>query len=190
MRWKTLRVISGIRKGQRLKSPKGTNIRPTEDRIKESVFNILGVIDEGAIVLDGFGGTGSIGIEFLSRGAEFCYFIDNSTDSIRLIYENLTRTKFLDRSKVIKKDFLTAIKHLKVEGVSFNYIYLDPPFRQDGYIDKLLHSISKEAILDDDGLIIIEHESELSTEDEVYNFIKVDSRKYGTKTITFYKKSR
>lgn len=190
MRRKTLRVISGTRKGHRLKSPKGRNIRPTEDRIKESLFNILGVIGSEAIVLDGFGGTGSIGIEFLSRGAKFCYFVDNSTESINLIHENLTHTKFLDQSKVIKRDFFAALKFLKGEGIRFNYIYLDPPFRQDGYINKLLESIDREEILAKDGLIIIEHESELSTEDEIYRFIKVDSRKYGSKTISFYEEKK
>lgn len=183
-----MRVISGIRKGHRLKSPKGSNIRPTEDKVKESIFNILGPIDQESIVLDGFGGTGSIGIEFLSRGAKFCYFIDNSINSIRLIHENLSITRFLDQSKVIKMDFFKALKSLKEEGLVFDYIYLDPPFRQNGFIDKILQSISNENILADDGLIVIEHESELSLEDELYNFVKVDSRKYGSKTITFYKK--
>ncbi len=187
MRWKTLRVISGIRKGHRLKSPKGKNIRPTEDRIKESLFNILGVIDKESVILDGFGGSGSIGIEFLSRGARFCYFVDISNEGINLINENLTHTKFLDQSKVIKRDFLAAIKYLKGEGIKFNYIYLDPPFRQDGYINKLLENIKKEDILAQNGLIIIEHESELSTEDEIFGFIKVDYRNYGSKAISFYK---
>lgn len=184
-----MRVISGTRKGHRLKSPKGMNIRPTEDRIKESVFNILGNIDADSIVLDGFGGTGSIGIEFLSRGAKFCYFIDNSTYSVKLIYENLTHTKFLEQSKVIKKDFFKALKILRGEGLIFDYIYLDPPFRQEGFIDKLLQSISNENVLAKNGLIIIEHESELITENKAYDFIKVDTRNYGNTTVTFYKRA-
>ena len=84
-----MRVISGSRKGHKLKSPKGENTRPTEDRIKESIFNILGNIKNNSLVLDLFAGTGSIGIEFLSRGAESCYFIDLSNDSIKIIKENL-----------------------------------------------------------------------------------------------------
>ncbi|HEY8361593.1 MAG TPA: 16S rRNA (guanine(966)-N(2))-methyltransferase RsmD [Tissierellaceae bacterium] len=183
-----MRVISGTRKGHRLKSPKGMNIRPTEDRIKESVFNILGNIDEESIVLDGFGGTGSIGIEFLSRGAKFCYFVDSSNYSVKLIYENLAHTKFLEQSKVIKNDFFKALKILKKQGIVFNYIYLDPPFRQDGFISKILQSISNEDILSNDGLIIVEHESELKTEEKIYNLEKIDSRNYGNTTITFYRK--
>lgn len=183
-----MRVISGTRKGHRLKSPKSMNIRPTEDRIKESLFNILGMIDEDSIILDGFGGTGSIGIEFLSRGAKFCYFIDNSIESINLIKENLIHTKLLDQSKVIKKDFFAAIKILKGEGLIFNYIYLDPPFRQDGFIHKILNSISVENILEDNGLVLVEHETELVLEDEIFDFVKVDYRNYGSKSISFYKK--
>ncbi len=90
-----MRVISGDKKGFKLKAPKGMDTRPTEDRIKESLFNILGPINENSIVLDLFSGSGSIGIEFLSRGgAKFVYFIDNSNLSISTIKENIAHTDF------------------------------------------------------------------------------------------------
>ncbi len=183
-----MRVISGIRKGHKLKSPKGMSVRPTEDRTKESLFNILGHIDENSIVLDGFGGSGSIGIEFLSRGAKICYFVDNSIESINIINENLEHTKLLSQSIVTKSDIIVAIKNFGKKQLKFKYIYLDPPFHQDGLFPKLLETISKEKILANDGIIILEHEKELDLEDNLSGFSKSDFRRYGSKSLSFYKK--
>lgn len=183
-----MRVISGSRKGHKLKGPKGISVRPTEDRTKESLFNILGHIDEDSIILDAFGGSGSIGIEFLSRGAKTCYFVDNSIESINIINENLEHTKFLPQSIVIKSDILVAIKKFSLKQLSFNYIYLDPPFRQKGLIQKLLEVIDKENILASYGMIIIEHEKELELEENLSGFLKSGFRKYGSKSLSFYKR--
>lgn len=182
-----MRVISGLRKGHKLKAPKGTDVRPTEGRVKESLFNILNKIDENAIVLDGFAGSGSIGIEFLSRGAKFAYFVDKSGESIKSIRENLKHTKFLDQSNVVKKDLLLVIKDLARDHIQFDYIYLDPPFRELNLINRVLQEICQYEILKQDGMIIIEHEKELSLEDKIGNFEKTDYRKYGSKSITYYR---
>lgn len=184
-----MRVISGSRKGHKLKAPKGMSVRPTEDRIKESLFNILGNIDEDSIILDAFGGSGSIGIEFLSRRAKTCYFVDNSMESINIINENLEHTKLLSKSIVIKSDIFIAIKNFGVKKLIFNYIYLDPPFRQIGLIQKLLELINKEDILAYDGMIIIEHEKELDLEERISGFLKFDFRRYGSKSLSFYKRT-
>jgi 16S rRNA (guanine(966)-N(2))-methyltransferase RsmD len=185
---KYLRVISGLRKGHKLKTPKGINVRPTEDKTKESLFNILGHIDEDSIILDGFGGSGSIGIEFLSRGAKLCYFVDNSMDSINIIKENLVHTKLIDRSVVLKSDIMVAIRNFGEKKLKFNYIYIDPPFFKEGFICKILKKIDEDNILAEDGLIIIEHEKELELEDVLYNFNKRDLRRYGSKSLSFYRK--
>lgn len=183
-----MRVISGLRKGHKLKVPKGMNVRPTEDKTKESLFNILGHINEDSIVLDAFGGSGSIGIEFLSRGAKICYFIDNSIDSINTINENLKHTKFLSQGVVTKSDTLAAIKRFGAQNLRFNYIYLDPPFRQKGLIENLFEVIKEEDILGNEGMIIVEHEKELDLEDNLSGFEKSDFRKYGSKSLTFYRR--
>ncbi|WP_353093913.1 16S rRNA (guanine(966)-N(2))-methyltransferase RsmD [Tissierella praeacuta] len=183
-----MRVISGSKKGHKLKAPKGMSVRPTEDRTKESLFNILGHIDEDSIVLDAFGGSGSIGIEFLSRGSKTCYFVDNSTESINTINENLNHTKFLEQSIVTKSDILAAMLKFSTKKLTFNYIYLDPPFRQIGLVEELLEVIDKEEILAKDGLIIVEHEKELDLEDNLFGFIKSDFRRYGSKSLSFYKR--
>ncbi len=170
----------------RLKGPKGKETRPTEDRIKESLFNILYDIDGESIVLDLFSGSGSIGLEFLSRGAKKAYFVDISSNSIMAIRENIRHTKYEDRSIIIKNDFLKTIDYLNRKNILFDYIYIDPPYEK-GLIVKALEKISNSNILNADGNIIIEHESELELEDEIFRFKKIKDRSYGTKTISFYK---
>ena len=128
-----MRVISGLKKGHKLKAPKGLEVRPTEDKIKESLFNILGNIDKDSLVLDLFGGSGSIGIEFLSRGARACYFVDISSNSISYIKDNLSHTGLNELANVIKSDSVKAIKQLSNRNLKFDYIYIDPPFRHNCY---------------------------------------------------------
>ncbi len=184
-----MRIISGIARGHKLKAPKGNKVRPTEDRIKESLFNILGNIKSNSIVLDAFGGSGSIGIEFLSRGASKVYFVDNNYDSIVTIKQNLNHTKFLTSAEIIQSDIFIVIKRLSKIGLKFDYIYLDPPFNQNGMVDKAFKFIDKENILAVNGILVVEHEKELNLEELVYEFRKVDHRDYGSKCIDFYKKN-
>ena len=155
-----MRVISGEKKGFKLKAPKGKYTRPTEDRIKESLFNILKTIDKNSLVLDLFAGSGSIGIEFLSRGARMAYFVDKSNLSIITIKDNLIHTNLYDKSKIIKNDSFKTIKFLGKEGMKFNYIFIDPPYEKN-LIHKAIEYILEENILANGGLIIIEHENNL-----------------------------
>jgi 16S rRNA (guanine(966)-N(2))-methyltransferase RsmD len=182
-----LRVISGERKGHKLKAPKGREVRPTEDRIKESLFNIIRPLSLDAIVLDLFGGSGGIGIEFLSRGAKIAYFVDISNDSISIIKENLIHTNLIDKSIILNKDALRAINFLKDKNVIFDYIYLDPPFKNHELLLKTIDSISINKLLSNEGVIIIEHEKELALETEINNFTRYDFRNYGSKSLSFYR---
>lgn len=182
-----MRVISGKAKGHKLKAPKGDRVRPTEDRIKESLFNILGHIKSDALVLDAFGGTGSIGIEFLSRGADKAYFIDRHYASISIIKENLNHTKLIDSAKIIKSDIFIALDRLGKNKVKFDYIYLDPPFNDYELLNKTVKYIDKDDILDIDGILIVEHEKNLILDDLMYGFKKIDHRDYGSKIIDIYK---
>ncbi|MEW8972780.1 MAG: 16S rRNA (guanine(966)-N(2))-methyltransferase RsmD [Tissierellaceae bacterium] len=184
-----LRVISGISKGHKLKAPKGISTRPTEDRIKESLFNIIGHIHPSSVILDLFGGSGSIGIEFLSRGAEICYFIDVAPSSISTIRENLVHTKLIDRAKLYKMDGIKAVEYFGGKCITFDYIYLDPPFGHREFLLDVLKSISDNLILSPGGILIIEHEKELTLEDNLFEFEKSDIRRYGNKSITFLRKS-
>lgn len=185
-----MRVISGIRKGHKLKAPKGENTRPTEDSIKESLFNILGSLPLNARVLDLFAGTGAIGIEFLSRGAEETLFVDSSNESIKTIKENLEHTKFLDKSKVYKKGSLNAINVFDNENLKFDYIYIDPPFKEHSLLFDTLEVLREKNILKDNGMIIIEHEEKLNLQKLIKGFEIIDFRNYGNKAIIFLKKPK
>ena len=182
-----MRVISGIRKGHKLKVPKGKNVRPTEDKVKESLFNILGPISEDSIVLDLFAGTGSIGIEFLSRGAKEAFFVDKSFESINTIKENLNHTKLVDDAKVIKGNSLGKLDYFEELNMKFDYIYIDPPYNDGKILLEVLKSLNNKFILSDNGVIILEYDRDVNIEYENLKFQEVDKRTYGSKVISFLK---
>lgn len=181
-----MRVITGKAKGKKLKSPNGLYVRPTTDRVKESVFNILGHIPNDSIVLDLYSGSGNVGVEFLSRGADKCYFIDSSDDSIKIIKENLIITKLIEQAIVYKNKVYNAINFFGIKSNKFDYIYMDPPYEK-GLIIPTIEEIYKADILKDNGLIIAEHESKMTLPCDILGYIKIQDRKYGNITISFYK---
>lgn len=180
-----MRVISGEKKGHKLIAPKGENTRPTEDRVKENVFNILGPIKEGAIVLDLFAGSGGVGIEFLSRGAEFCYFIDSSQKSVDTINHNLEHTKLTDKSMVIRGSALKLLDVFAQEKLKFDYVYIDPPFDNIILYKRSIQNILLKDLLKRGGLIIVESSSHLNyAHGRGLNII--DERIYGNTKIGIY----
>ncbi len=150
------RVISGSMRGIKLNSPENDKIRPTLDRYKEDVFNIINANIIGASFLDIFAGTGSIGIEAISRGASDVCFIENDRDSINILESNLKKTKIIENNTILKYDYSRAINLL--ENQQFDFIYLDPPFNKDLEME-VLNKIARANILKDDGLIICESSS-------------------------------
>lgn len=148
-----MRVIAGTARSMPLKTPKGNDTRPTTDRIKETLFNMIqGYIPDG-IFIDVYSGSGGIGIEALSRGARHAYFIDNDSESIKCINENLKFTKLDEKATVLKQDALSALN--LIHEKSADVIFADPPY-EGGYEDGLLAVLSHMPYVDDDTLIIIE----------------------------------
>lgn len=180
-----MRVITGKSKGSKLTAPKGLHTRPTSDRVKEAIFNILGNISNESQVLDLYAGSGNIGIEFLSRGADKCYFIDYDNNSIKTIKENLEKTRLVEKALVYKNTVEKAIDMLSSKGIIFDYIFLDPPYEKK-LIVPILEKISCSKILNDKSIIIVEHESQLLLPEIIHDLLKKDSRKYGGTTISFY----
>jgi 16S rRNA (guanine966-N2)-methyltransferase len=151
-----MRVISGIFKGRKLIPPKGLSIRPTPDKVKGAIFNIIGERVVECSFLDLFAGTGAIGIEALSRGADKVIFVDNNIKAINLIKENLRncQSSIVNRqSSIIEGDAIEFIK--KTEG-QFDFIFLDPPYKSD-LGEQVLMEISRCNILKKDGEVIWEH---------------------------------
>lgn len=180
-----MRVIAGEQKGMKLFTDKHSRVRPTEDRTRETLFNILQPIRQDALVLDLFGGTGAVAIEFLSRGAGFVHINDLSSASIRIILKNLTHTKLLDRALVTQSDAVRKLKKMQKEGTRFDYIYLDPPFQKE-LVERTLTAIDFCDILSATGLIITEQEREAKLVD-IPNLHCFDQRIQGSKSLHFYK---
>ena len=183
----SLRVISGKAKGLRLKSINGLQTRPTADRIKESLFSIIGALLDKAVVLDLFAGTGALGIEALSRGAEFVTFIDSSRESISVVKENIKHTGFEEFAEIYLNDYDRAIKALAQKDKKYDIVFLDPPYGK-GLDIKAGKCITENNLLSDKGIIIIETEEIL--EDNIFGMTKYDERSYGRTKLSFYKKEQ
>lgn len=148
-----MRVITGSARGRRLKELEGMETRPTTDRVKEGLFNILQFDIEGRRVLDLFAGTGQLGIECLSRGAASAVFVDRRADAVKLIRENLKATGLEDRARVAAGD---SMEYLKSFREPFELIFLDPPY-EAGLLEPALAHIAKFDILSPHGIIVAEH---------------------------------
>ena len=176
-----MRVISGTAKGRRLKEPEGYAIRPTTDKVKESVFNIIQFDIEGRRVLDLFAGTGQLGIEALSRGAAYAVFVDESNNAIRIVRENIRHSGFEDRAAVMKGDAVSFLKR----GDKFDVIFVDPPY-DTRLMEKSLDSIFAFDMLKDNGIIICETNVERLMPEPDYPYKKGREYIYGRKKIVLY----
>ena len=154
-----MRVISGSARGLKLKAPEGLSTRPTTDRIKESLFNIISADLYDCRFLDLFSGSGAIGTEALSRGAECAVMVDADFKSINIINDNVKAARVQDRAEVIKGDVVSAIKKLGLRGDKFDIIFMDPPYNK-GLVQTTVQAIANADILCDDGFIIAEQSQE------------------------------
>lgn len=180
------RIISGTVGGIRLDAPSGLKTRPTADRAKEALFSILGEFSSEDVVLDIYSGSGSLGLEALSRGAKKCYFIDRNPKSAAVIRKNIEKCGLPDKSEIIRGDSFKTIEHLKSEGLMFNVVFMDPPYGH-GLVPLTIEKIGEADIIDSDGVIIAEHEPEGEPPDMISGFVKYDTRGYGTVRFSFYK---
>ena len=177
-----MRVITGKARGVQLKTPDGMLTRPTADRVKEALFSIINFDIPGAQVLDLFGGTGQLGIEAMSRGAERCVFVDAREDACKLIKENLKRTKL--EGTVIRSDYMEYLNRCKEQ---FSIIFLDPPYAEE-YLENAIKRIAEIDILQTDGIIVAERPvgKELTWDFDGYQRSK--DYKYGKTLLTIYRK--
>lgn len=179
-----MRVISGKYRGKRLASPADERVRPTTDRIKETLFNILS--SRGGLygnVLDLFAGSGALGIEALSRGAEHAVFVDKDPDSVRLVKANLAHVGIED-AEVYNTDYRVALK--KLQGRQFDFIFLDPPYCL--HIEPaLVRLIDEYRLLRNNGQIIIEHDSKNDLPKSLESYI-IDTRVCGNTSLSYLRR--
>lgn len=185
-----MRVISGSARGLKLKAPKGLNTRPTADRIKESLFNIIANDLYDINFLDIFSGSGGIGIEALSRGAAQAVFIDSSKESVEVISENLKAARLYDKARIIKSDVFSAVSRLGGEKRKFDIIFMDPPYGK-GLVEETINAVKKADILAENGFIIAEQASdEPDILIEPFNVFRVKNYNKIKMTFIEYSKER
>ena len=179
-----MRVVAGSARGRRLKELQGMDTRPTTDKVKESLYNIIQFEIPDRKVLDLFGGTGQLGIEALSRGAKAATFVDASDAACRLIRENLRRTRFEQEGRVVKSDYLSYLTRCKE---TYQIIFLDPPYAEV-FLENALKCITEIDILQSGGIIVAERPLGKELPWDFQGFTRSKDYKYGNTLLTLYRK--
>ncbi|MBP2256093.1 16S rRNA (guanine(966)-N(2))-methyltransferase RsmD [Virgibacillus alimentarius] len=151
-----MRVIAGELKGRQMKSVPGKTTRPTTDKVKEAVFQMIGPYFSGGTCLDLFAGSGALGIEALSRGIEQIVFVDKQSSAVHTIYENLKLLKIENKAEVFRTDAFRAIQAAAKRKLQFDLIFLDPPYKKMNY-ESLIHQIMQLDLLAENGMMYCEH---------------------------------
>lgn len=185
-----LRVIGGKIKGHLLKVPKGLTMRPTSDKVRESLFNIIPPsYVEGARFMDLFAGCGAIGIEALSRGAEFVTFVESNPRHARIIRENIERCGFKHYAEVFCADVLRLVEKIAPYKPHCDIIFVDPPYDYQCW-KILLPKIEANVKISDYGFLVIEHSTKVSMPDKVGAITLYGNYIYGDTTLTVYRKHK
>lgn len=184
-----LRIIGGKAKGRLIKVPKGQGIRPTSDRVRESIFNIIPLsLIRGANVLDLFAGSGAIGLEALSRGAAHVTFIESNRKYIKTIKENINLCGFSFKNiDIISKDVLTALGMPVIQNLTYDIVFADPPYNYSSW-RILLSKISLNVNINNYGLIIAEHSTRVSIPLDIDTIMIHNCYTYGDTSLTVFKK--
>ena len=185
VRLMSLRIIGGELKGRRIASVSGAVTRPTADRLREAIFNILYTRVQDAAVLDLFAGTGAMGIEALSRGAEYALFIDNDKNASSVIKKNIITCGIEDRTTIIKRNALKRLDWAKSIRPCFNIVFMDPPYNKK-FIKPSLQNLVKSQLLKKEAYIIVEHSDLEIIPDDIESLIIMNQRKYGKSMVTFF----
>jgi len=179
-----MRVVGGSLRGRSLKSPPGRKLRPTSDRIRESIFDLLGPGPPGAKVLDLFAGTGALGIEALSRGCQLGVFVEQDRTALGLIRDNLTACELSDRARVEVRDVFQFLQRLHA-AAPFDLVLLDPPYRQDLAL-RALQQLAADHWTSQQGVVVCEAEKELELPDQIGGLTRTKHKHYGDTSVHVY----
>jgi len=181
-----MRVVAGEYGGRLLKAVPGMKTRPTTDKVKEAMFNIIGPYLEGGQVLDLFAGSGGLSIEAVSRGADHATLVDRQYQAIKTIHENLSVTKEEDKFTVLKGDAYKMLNKLAKQEQGFDYVFLDPPYKKQQILE-LMEQLKKLGLLNTDALIICETDQVADLPEELADFELIKKADYGITELTFYR---
>ncbi|MCL2702257.1 MAG: 16S rRNA (guanine(966)-N(2))-methyltransferase RsmD [Defluviitaleaceae bacterium] len=182
-----MRIISGSAKGTKLTAPEGFLTRPTPDMVRESLFNIMQDRVHGARFLDLFAGSGAVGLEALSRGADFAVFIDSRRQCVDKIRQNAAKTRLSDKARVLLMEADKAVRLLSAEGQAFDIIYLDPPYGA-GLLSKSLGWIAELILVSQEGLVIAEHGNDFDCM-RLAGYDVIRRKEYGNTVLHFLQRN-
>lgn len=180
-----MRVVSGVHKGKPLKAVPGTSTRPTTDKVKEAIFNMIGPYFDGGIGLDLFAGSGGLGIEALSRGLDKVIFIDRDGKAIQTIRDNISSCKLEQQSEIYRNNADRALKALIKRDIVFNYIFLDPPYKKQQLVS-LMEKMDESNLVNSNSIVVCEHSFDVELPQKVGNFTQKKHEKYGIIAVTIY----
>jgi len=183
-----MRVIAGKYKSRRLIAPPGADIRPTSDRLRETLFNVVVPDLPESVWIDLFAGTGAIGIEAISRGARMVYFVESSNRATRIIRKNLAQLDIVDGFEVIEREVPVALRLLDSQAVFCNFCYLDPPYRKMESYEEALGFLSQSRLLDPTGLVIAEHDKHFDPGEEFGSLRRKRKLRQGDSVLSFYRR--
>lgn len=188
-----MRVIAGKYRSRSLRSLQGFDIRPTSDRLRETLFNVLVGGEPGrlgeTVWLDLYAGTGAVGIEALSRGARMVYFVEESARAARLVRQNLQSLSIeSDSFEVVERDVLAGLRRLEAQAVTCDFCYLDPPYREHTAYDETLGLLSQSRLLQPASIVVAEHGRKFDPPAQVGALERYRKLEQGDAGLSFYKK--
>lgn len=182
-----MRVVAGERKGMPLKAIAGTTTRPTTDKVKESIFNMIGPFFDGGIALDLFAGSGGLGIEALSRGCEKGIFVEKDGKAFQILQENIKKCRYEEQTELYRTDAIRAVKGLLKRDIQIDYLFVDPPYRKVEYY-QLVNSLVDGGKLTDQAIIVCEHAIEIDLPKSYGDYTLKKEETYGSSIISIYMK--
>lgn len=184
-----MRVVAGERKGMPLKAIDGTTTRPTTDKVKESIFSMIGPFFDGGIVVDLFAGSGGLGIEALSRGADRAIFVEKDSRAYSVLKENVKKCRYEEVSELYRNDATRAVKALLKRDIVIDLLFLDPPYHKVEYY-QLVQTLVDAERLSTDAVILCEHAKEVELPENYGPFELVRQETYSSTIISIYRQAR
>jgi 16S rRNA (guanine966-N2)-methyltransferase len=181
-----MRVIAGKYRSRRLEAPQGVETRPTSDRLRETLFNVVAPGVENSVWLDLFAGSGAIGIEALSRGARSVYFVESSSSAARTIRKNLHTLEIKEGAEVIERDAAAALRVLDSQSTTCDFIFLDPPYRKLGDYERVLSFLAQSRLLNPASRVIAEHDKHFDPGDRFGSLQRYRALRQGDAVLSFY----
>ena len=182
-----MRVIAGKFRSRGLRTLRGMALRPTGDRLRETLFNVLGAAVEGSTFVDLFAGTGAIGIEALSRGAQRVIFVENHAAAVKLIRENLKSLGIADAAEVLAMDAIRGLKQFAAREGRADFMFLDPPYARGEEYERVLEFIDSAKLLAPNGIVIAEHAKKINLPERMESLERSRVLVQGDSALTFYR---